>query len=263
MIRRWLWAVLVTLLLWNWGGEASASPLAERVAQFPDWQGKPPTQIAQGDLAYPDWFQGTWLVTTTLTEMTAPLAPGVTTPGFEGNRPYLNQPIPFHARFVAQTPRRAGLGGWGERASQPIVVADRAFNGRNLAKAYLDPLAEPGKSPVRAVKVDPENPNRQITLLRGDRQLVSTVVERAVEQPTDSEFITSEIFLQEFRGSPQLYFNKVETTTDYTLHPGERFPIRAEQFTAIYLSPQDPDYFKTGDQPVALYRYHMDFTSPS
>jgi hypothetical protein len=36
--------------------------------------------------------------------------------------------------------------------------------------------------------------------------------------------------------------------------------ISAEQITAIYLSPQDPDYFKAGDRPVALYRYHLDLT---
>jgi hypothetical protein len=255
--------VLATLLLWNWGGMACASTLAERVAQFPHWQDKPPTLAAQGDLVYPDWFEGVWDVTTSLTDMIAPLAPDVTTPGFESNRQYLNQPIPFRARFVARTSRRAGLAGWIGPTSPPAVVADRAFNGRSLAKAYLDLLAEPGKSPVQAVKVDPDNPNRQITLLRGDRQLVSTVAERAVEQPTDDKFITTELFLQEFRGSPQLYFNQVETTTDYTLHLGERFPITAEQFTAIYLSPQDPDYFKTGDKPVALYRYHMDFSPTS
>jgi hypothetical protein len=43
--------------------------------------------------------------------------------------------------------------------------------------------------------------------------------------------------------------------------------ITADQITAIYLSPQDPDYFKTlvsdnplsGPRPVALYRYSMEF----
>jgi hypothetical protein len=33
--------------------------------------------------------------------------------------------------------------------------------------------------------------------------------------------------------------------------------IEAEQITAIYLSPQDPDYFKAAGHPVALYRYHL------
>ncbi|MEW5859950.1 MAG: DUF6816 family protein, partial [Cyanobacteriota bacterium] len=33
--------------------------------------------------------------------------------------------------------------------------------------------------------------------------------------------------------------------------------IEADQVTAIYLSPQDPDYFKAIDRPVALYRYRL------
>ena len=33
--------------------------------------------------------------------------------------------------------------------------------------------------------------------------------------------------------------------------------IEAEQITAIYLSPQDPDYFTAAGRPVALYRYEL------
>jgi hypothetical protein len=32
----------------------------------------------------------------------------------------------------------------------------------------------------------------------------------------------------------------------------------ADQMTAVYLSPQDPDFFKSGNQPVALYRYRLE-----
>jgi hypothetical protein len=157
------------------------------------------------------------------------------------------------------------------------IVSDRAYNGMSLAKAYL------GDRAVLAVKVDPSNPNRQITLLRSEspelpfseRQLVSTVTARAIESPDRDRFLTSEIFAQEFRGTPQLYFNEVENTTayqHYSSNPGEleksaKPPIAADQVTAIYLSPQDPDYFKTipdgnflGEpQPVALYRYRLEF----
>jgi len=252
---------------------AQAGVLA-RLAAFPDWQ-KPSLQPAQGDLAYPDWFAGAWTVTTTLTDLAAPLAPDVLTPGFESNRPYLGQPIVFQARFVAESPRRVGslrqrslqipslrvpfLQRLFSQTRSPALISDRAFNGLNLVKAYLDGSGTDGKSPVLAVKVDPDNPNRQITLLRGDRQLVSTVTDRATESSNAEEFITTELFQQEFRGAPQVYFNTVETTTAYTHHTEADPSITADQVTAIYLSPQDPDYFKAGERPVALYRYRMEF----
>jgi hypothetical protein len=237
---RWQVVLACIVLIWSWHGIAEASPLAERLAKFPDWQDKPPVQMATGDLSYPDWFLGNWRVTTTLVDLAAPLAPDVSTPGFASNRDYLNQPVEFEVRFV-----ESGQG----RGRQ--IVSDRAFNGLNLARAYL------GDRAVQAVKVDPSNPNRQITLLRGDRQLVSTVTGRAVEAPTIDRFLTTEVFRQEFRGAPQLYLNEVETTTAY--RQSEELPIVADQITAIYLSPQDPDYFKARNHPVALYRYRLEF----
>lgn len=134
------------------------------------------------------------------------------------------------------------------------IVADRAFNGFNLATAYL------GKDAVMDVKVDPDSPNRQVTILRGNRQLASTVTGRATETPDSRHFLTTEVFQQSFRGAPQLYFNEVETTTAYAHHLNATHPITADQVTAIYLSPQDADYFKTRSRPVALYRYQLDFS---
>ncbi|MEL6327067.1 MAG: DUF6816 family protein, partial [Cyanobacteria bacterium J06626_23] len=40
---------------------------------------------------------------------------------------------------------------------------------------------------------------------------------------------------------------------------GEHPAITADQITAIYLSPRDPDYFKAFNKPVALYRYRLTF----
>jgi hypothetical protein len=227
-----------------------------------------------GDLYYPEWFVGPWEITSTLVDLLAPLAPNVTTPGFEGNRVLLHQPITTQVRFIIPPDSRSSSilelkpTSLSSNSSQ-VVVSDRAFNGLNLAKAYL------GERAVVAVKVDPGNPNRQITLLRGDRrersdgsnrargirQLVSVVTERATEAPTHREFITSELFQQFFQGSSQLYLNTVETTTDYHYHPGDNPAITANQITAIYLSPQDPNYFKTKDNPVALYRYQLELRS--
>jgi hypothetical protein len=120
-----------------------------------------------------------------------------------------------------------------------------------------------GDRSILAIKVDPTNPNRQITLLRDERELVSTVTARATESAEPEQFITSEVFQQEFRSVSQLYFNEVENTTAYQRQVGKSPAIVADQVTAIYLSPQDPDYFKTLEnllpRPVALYRYRLEF----
>ncbi|MCY7323387.1 MAG: hypothetical protein LH660_16665 [Phormidesmis sp. CAN_BIN36] len=247
-------SLLLSIVWLFWSAPAQAETLAERVAAFPEWQSKPTTQTAEGDLDYPAWLAGNWHVKSTLVDLVAPFAPDLVTPGFESNRDYLNQPVDFDVRFVRQkvASRKTIATALKLLQSEPEeteVVADRAFNGLNLAKAYL------GDRAVLAVKVDPSSPNRQITLLRGDRQLVSIVNARAVETPSIDQFITTEIFQQVFRGTSQPYLNQVETTTAYR----RGTTIEANQITAVYLSPQDPNYFKSGETPVALYRYRLEF----
>ncbi|MGK7957556.1 MAG: DUF6816 family protein, partial [Crocosphaera sp.] len=51
------------------------------------------------------------------------------------------------------------------------------------------------------------------------------------------------------------YLNEVETTTDYQLINANK--VTAKQVTAIYLSPEDPDYFKAINRPVAIYEYEL------
>lgn len=251
---RGIWGFCLVLVLLLGSQEAIAGQLAERLASFPNLQ-QPAVQSAQGDLVYPDWLVGTWHVTSTLIDLAAPLAPDVVTPGFESNRRHLDQPVTFTVRFVKKRLPIPSL----KLIPQPTkvqvaVIADRAFNGLNLARAYL------GDHTVLSVKVDPNSPNRQITLLRGNRQLVSIVTGRATETPKPSEFITSEVFQQLFRSSSsQPYFNSVETTTAYQQMPTDSPAIAADQVTAVYLSPQDPDYFAAGSRPVALYRYRLEF----
>jgi hypothetical protein len=255
--------VLVFLL---WSGEAQAGQLADRLAQFPNWTSKPAVTTDEGDLVYPEWMEGTWNVTSTLVEQVAPLAPDVVTPGFESNRRYLDQPVNFLVRFQTVNPspsaafepliplKRQNSGQvQGQRFSKsPAVVADRVFNGLNIAKAYL------GDRIIESVKVDPDSPNRQITSLRTGRQLISIVTGRASETPSPNRFIGTEVTNQVFRGTPQPYFNQVETTTAYQLLKSSRLAIEADQVTAIYLSPQDADYFKALERPVALYRYRLE-----
>ncbi len=242
---------LFVLIIFGYQENVLAGSLSDRINQFPYWNSKPPVEIARGDLYYPEWMTGTWEATSTLMEQVAPLAPDIVTPGFESNQQYLNQAIAFLVRFGKEyfIPQKRLFLPNLARMENP-VVADRVFNGANIAKAYL------GENSVLKVKVDPDNPNKQITLLRGERRLISTVTGRNTETPQTNEFITTEVTKQLFKSPERIYLNEVETTSDYKLIQPEL--VQAEQITAIYLSPQDPDYFRSGDRPVAIYRYKLD-----
>lgn len=260
-------SICLVLILWLYfTTTALAGPLADRLARFPQWESKPPVQVASYDLVYPNWMAGTWQVTSTLVDLVAPLAPEVVTPGFEGNRRYLNQPLRFQVRFVKGSPvslkkkRIVPL----LKAGETSVVADRAFNGLNIALAYFGDSAKdvndaPQRAtrPVLSVKVDPNNPNRQITFLAGERQLISVITGRASEVPAaEPQFIATEVSQQVFQGRGPIYLNEVETTTAYQLLSSGA--IAVNQVTAIYLSPQDPNYFAAVEHPVALYRYRLE-----
>ncbi len=248
----WSFCLLVFVLLS--GGDAFAGELSERLANFPQWEKLTSVQPASGDLVYPEWMAGSWQVKSTLVDLAAPLAPEIVTPGFEGNRRQLNQPVSFVVRFVKEQPHIAGLKIFPQiDYKSPTLVADRAFNSLNLARAYL------GDEAVLLVKVDPDSPNRQITFLRSSRQLVSIVTARGTEITPDGKLITAEVFQQLFKGGSRPYLNSVESTTAYHKLPTSNPAIEADQVTAVYLSPQDPDYFKAGSRPVALYHYHLEF----
>lgn len=239
---------------------ALATSIADRLEQFPQWNNKPSVELAKGDLEYPEWMAGTWNVQSTLLEKIAPLAPEIVSPGFKDNGDYLDQAIAFQVRFGTEyySPPRGFFVRFAKfnsafNSTVPVVVADRAFNGKQIAQAYL------GEDNVYQVKVDPDDPNQQITFLRGERKLISKVTGRAREAPPDKsqsqEFMTTELTQQLFRSPERIYLNEVETTSDY--HLLESGNINAEQITAIYLSPQDPDFFAAGDRPVAIYRYQL------
>ncbi|WP_235678216.1 DUF6816 family protein [Cylindrospermopsis curvispora] len=260
--------VFCLILLFSFNqGEAKAGELAERLADFSHWQKLTSVKPAQGDLIYPQWMKGTWKVNSTLVDLVAPLAPDIISPGFENNRKQLYQPINFLVRFIEVTPQTSKSHFWGKKEEKSkVLVADRVFNSWNLLKAYL------GDRAILAVKADPQSPNRQVTFFRGEKQLVSLITDRATERP-DQHFITAEVFEQYFKGGSVPYFNMVESITDYHHLPGNTLAtfdsssaanplIEAEQVTAVYLSPQDPDYFRAGSQPVAVYRYHLGFFLP-
>jgi len=252
---RFIWGFCLVLAVFLSSGDGLAGVLGDRISSFPNWDSKPSIAVAKGDLVYPDWIAGNWNVASTLVDLAAPLAPKIITPGFEGNRRYLQQPVLFKVRFQPEKNTGFLLNNRNKRTQK--IVADRTFNGLNIAKAYL------GDGGVLSVKVDPTNPNHQITVLKGERQLVSIVTGRGTETPNPCEFVSTEISQQVFRGESDIYLNEVETTTAYrVVGSGENGDsaskkVEADQVTAIYLSPQDPDYFTAGGHPVALYRYRL------
>ena len=250
---RLLSILLIFPILLSFSGVATAATIQNRIQQYPLWNSKPSIHLAKGDLEYPEWMAGTWHVESTLIDKVAPLAPDVVSPGFEDNDDYIDKAIAFQVRFGKEyyTSPNGLLSTF--RSTKPFVVADRAFNGKKIAEAYL------GENNVYRVKTDPDNPNQQITFLRGERKLISKITGRDRETIGDREFLATEVTQQLFRSPQRLYLNEVETTTDY--HLQDSGDIEADQITAIYLSPQDPDYFTAGDRPVALYRYHLDLSS--
>ncbi len=233
-----------------------AGTLTERIAAFPEWHDKPTVQPVEGDLIYPDWMLGTWEMTSTLVDMVAPLAPEVTTPGFEGNRVFLNAPVTCQVRFLPSNIVERNkafipfLSLPTQSLTKALVISDRAFNGLSLAKAYLGDR-------VFRVWVDTRDPNRMTTKFRDNRKLFSFTTGRSVEQPDPEHFIASELFQQFFQAPEKPYKNQVETTTAYTHQPDGS--VTADQFTAVYLNSPHPKAFVAGDRPVALYRYRLRF----
>lgn len=247
-------AILGTLLF-GLSSPVFAGVIADRIAIFPNWEMLPVVEPAAGNLVYPTWFAGTWNLTSTLTNMVAPLAPEVTTPGYEGNRRFLQKPVTCQVRFVVDNTiaRRSVALPLLSLPTQSLVnaqiVSDRAFNGLNLARSYLGDR-------VYRVWVDARDNNRLITKFRDNRKLFASTTGRAIEQPDVDHFLTTEVFQQFFQSPEKPYQNRVEITTAYTHQPDGR--ITAEQITAVYLLPPHPKAYLAGDRPVALYRYLLE-----
>jgi hypothetical protein len=244
---RWLIAVFLVLgNLW-FAPNAMATSLPQRIAKFPQWS-LATDLIREGDLTYPDWFAGEWNATSILREQVAPLAPDVVTPGFERNKVNIDRPYSFQVRFGSATNTVApGITVVADKSA--VITSDRTFNGEQIANAYL------GANAVKSIQTINQPRVVQITRLQNGTELRSTVSGYLSESIGVDGFATTEIDQQVFQGKTT-YLNTVETTTNY--HLIGQHHIAAEQVTAIYLSPQDPDYFKALQSPVALYRYTLE-----
>ncbi len=248
MTRRWLVLVLTIAFYFHPISPAAAGEIASRLAAFPRWSA-PTNLLTNGELIYPPWFAGEWQVTSTLKEQIAPLAPQIVTPGFDRNKNNVDRPYQFRVRFGSETTTVApGISINNDAGKQ--LLADRAFNGQQIAAAYL------GDKAVASIAVMKTPQVKQITQLTSGTQL--TVVMTGYQQEASPQrLMTTELNQQIFQGK-SIYLNTVETTTSYQLLTAGH--ITAQQVTAIYLSPQDPDYFRALQQPVALYRYALNLT---
>lgn len=232
------WLIASTSAVW-------AGEIENRLAAFPHWSA-PTKLLTNGELIYPQWFAGEWQVTSTLREQIAPLAPQIVTPGFDRNQANIDRPYQFRVRFGSETTTVAPGISINNDSSSPLVP-NRAFNGQQIAMAYL------GKQAVESIQVNKVPQLKQITKLASGTQLTSVMTGYQSEQ-RPRQFVATEVNQQIFQGQT-IYLNTVETTTSYQLLADGN--ITAQQVTAIYLSPQDPEYFRALQQPVALYRYDL------
>ena len=232
---------------------AFAITLENRINSYPQWNSKLNLPQPDRDLIFPDWFEGKWEVSNILKEQIAPLAPRFKTPGFDQNEAYIDREILFDVQYIPtiEIPKQENFLP-SIVNKKPIIIADRAFNGKSIAQAYL------GKENVDKVIINSRNSTEQITNFSSENQLISTIVGRQQQTINDNKIITSEITRQFFRRPQSVYLNFVESTTEYELINPQL--IKGRQISAIYLSPEDPDYFLAIDKPVALYYYELMLT---
>lgn len=230
---------------------AHSGILADRIGQYPHWQHRLSLATPNQELIFPTWFEGKWDVNNILIEQIAPLSPKFKSPAFDSNQKYIDKNISFSVKFIPTILKQKKDNFIPSILNnKTVIIPDRTFNGLAIARAYL------GEENVKEVIMSQNNPAEQITKFQGENKLISTVIGRQQESISEEDFITSEITRQFFRRPNSVYLNSVETTTKYKLiNPNY---IQGIQITAIYLSPQDPDYFIAFDQPVALYYYTLD-----
>jgi len=242
-------ALFVTLFLNIY--PAYSGILADRIALYPHLEHQLSLPTPHQELIFPSWFEGKWDVMSTLKQQIAPLSPKFISPACESNEQYLDKNITFFVQFIPTifNPKNDNFIP-SIIHKKPVIIPDRAFNGLAIAQAYL------GEENVKEVIINKNNSTEQITKFKGENELISTVIGRQQETIAEDKFITCEITRQFFRRPNSVYLNLVETTTKYELINPDY--IQGKQVTAIYLSPQDPDYFIAFDLPVALYYYTLD-----
>ena len=197
LVRRPLLAFLLSLVVLLSGGlPAAASTLEQRLEGWPAWSLPAPLpRPGARDLVYPTWFEGNWRATS-------------------ADLSGLEPEIEYAVRFIQDPSGR--------------IVGDRAFNANSVGRALLG-------EQLQRVRNDPQNPNRQLADLSGDRYLESTVVGRRSEHPPMDQFLADELSLQVLHGPGDPRVSQVETLSRYVRIDADR--IEAQQWQVSYDSP--------------------------
>ena len=189
MVKKLL-ALLLTMVLQLVLVDAAAADdrdqvfLEERFSNWPEWTlpAPLPRPRSRQDLIYPSWFDGTWEVRSEQLDD-------------QGHRQSGDEPLLHQARFRLN--QRGDL------------VGDRVFNARSIGEALL------GAQLLR-VEQDPDQVNRQLARLKGDRMLETTVIGRRESNPSEgSVFFSDELALQVLHGPAAPRISRIETLTRY------------------------------------------------
>ncbi len=165
----------------------STQKLLERLSAWPDWSDPAPLPRPKSneDLIYPPWFSGLWNV-----ESLELLANG----DVDERWP----PLQHLARFQLN--------------QHNDVVGDRPFNAKSLGQALL------GEQLI-SVEQSPQQLNRQLARLSGDRLLETTVIGRGQSGIDASSFLSDELVLQVMHGARAPRLSRIETLSRYSPCP--------------------------------------------
>ena len=158
--------------------------LAERFDSWPRWSlpAPLPRPRRRQDLIYPEWFEGTWQVTS---EMLSG----------DGRPLPEDEPLRHCARFLHN--------------QRGELVGDRPYNAGSVGKALLGER-------LLSVEQDPDRVNRQLARLQGDALLETTVIGRRESNPGNpADFYSDELVLQILHGPGAPRLSRIETLTHY------------------------------------------------
>lgn len=247
--RRQVLPLLLAPISLFWGDKATASKLGSTVDNF--WQG-----IGGGppDLFFPDVFEGTWDVVSTLVKMETPLGPEFV-PDIKGTnraKSELGMPMGYSVRFF--------------RGSSGKVILDRQFNTSSLLEMYNGP----GRGMRDSINWDPNDPNILKVSLPGNGSALTRVTRRSENILGPDKLETSEYSQQVFSSPnnniPRLTasqcFTKYKWRSEEVASKDGGSVIVATQVVSNYLTVADGEQrmIEAMGSPISILTYRLAFT---